>query len=82
MPKNIPSLKVNQLIRLLRSGGCEFYREGKGDHKLYVRHAGKQKRVAPIDMGQKELSPPYVLRIFRQFGFTDEEIENLLRQKY
>jgi hypothetical protein len=36
------------------------------------------KRVVPIDMGANEFSPPYVLRIFRQFGFTDEEIERLL----
>ena len=78
MPKNVPSLKANQLIRLLRSAGCEFYREGRGDHKLYVRQVSGQKRVVPIDMGQKEFSPPYVLRIFRQFGFTDEEIEKLL----
>jgi hypothetical protein len=48
MPKNVPSLKAKQLIRLLESGGCKF-------------------------------SPPYVLRIFRQFGFTDGEIEELLR---
>jgi len=34
MPKNLPSLKAKQLIRLLESGGCKFYREGKGDHKL------------------------------------------------
>jgi len=79
MPKNVPSLKANQLIRRLRSGGCEFYREGKGDHKLYVRYVAQQKRVVPIDMGEKEFSPPYVLRIFRQFGFTDEEIEELLK---
>jgi hypothetical protein len=39
----------------------------------------EQKRVVPIDMGAKELSPPYVLRIFRQFGFTDDEIERLLK---
>jgi len=38
MPKNVPSLKARQLIRLLESGGCKFYREGKGDHKLYVRY--------------------------------------------
>lgn len=79
MPKNLPSLKAKQLIRLLESGGCKFYREGKGDHKLYVRHVVGKKRVAPIDMGEREFSPPYVLRIFRQFGFTDSEIENLLK---
>jgi len=79
MPKNIPSLKVKQLIRILESSGCKFYREGKGDHRLYMRHVKGQKRVVPIDMGANELSPAYVLRIFRQFGFTDQEIEQLLK---
>jgi hypothetical protein len=37
-----------------------------------------RKRVVPIDMGARELSPLYVLRIFRQFGFTDEEIKGIL----
>ena len=79
MPKNIPALKPKELIRILESGGCAFLREGKGDHRLYYRfHEGK-KRVVPIDMGAKELSPPYVLRIFRQFGFSDEEIDALLK---
>jgi len=79
MPKNIPSLKPKELIRLLESGGCKFYREGKGDHRLYVRYLENQKRVVPIDMGAKEFSPLYVLRIFRQFGFTDSEIEIFLK---
>jgi hypothetical protein len=35
MPKNLPSLKARQLIRLLESGGCKLYRQGKGDHKRY-----------------------------------------------
>jgi predicted RNA binding protein YcfA (HicA-like mRNA interferase family) len=79
MPKNIPSLKPRELVRLLEKGGCSFYREGKGDHSIYVRILGSQRRVVPIDMGARELSPPYVLRIFRQFGFADDEIERLLR---
>ena len=79
MPRKIPSLKASQLIRLLKRGGCQFYRQGKGDHRLYVRYVGQQKRVVPIDMGEGEFSPPYVLRILRQFGFTDSEIEELLR---
>ncbi len=79
MLKNMPSLKARQLIRLIESGGCEFYREGKGDHKLYVRQTDVNNRVVPIDMGEREFSPPYVLRILRQFGFTDDEINELLR---
>ncbi|HSB05117.1 MAG TPA: type II toxin-antitoxin system HicA family toxin [Thermodesulfobacteriota bacterium] len=79
MPKSIPSLKPRELIRLLEKGGCSFYREGKGDHSIYVRTLENRKRVVPIDMGARELSPPYVLRIFRQFGFTDDEIERMLK---
>ena len=78
MPKNIPSLKPGELIRILENGGCAFLREGKGDHRLYIRYHQNRKRIVPIDMGAKELSPPYVLRIFRQFGFTDPEIDGLL----
>jgi len=79
MPKGIPALKPRELIHLLLKGGCEFYREGKGDHKLYIREIGDKKRVVPIDMGVNEFSPLYALRIFRQFGFTDTEIESLLK---
>ncbi|WP_017304583.1 type II toxin-antitoxin system HicA family toxin [Spirulina subsalsa] len=79
MPKNIPSIKPRQLIKLLEQSGCQFYREGKGDHCLYIRVLEKTKRIVPIDMGAKEMSPAYVLRIFRQFGFTDEEIDNIIK---
>ena len=44
-----------------------------------MRFVEGKKRVAPIDMGEREFSPPYVLRIFRQFGFADGEIDKLLR---
>jgi predicted RNA binding protein YcfA (HicA-like mRNA interferase family) len=79
MPKNIPSFKPRQLIHILEQNGCRFYREGKGDHRLFIRNIAGKKRIVPIDMGAGELSPPYVLRIFRQFGFTDGEIEEMLK---
>jgi predicted RNA binding protein YcfA (HicA-like mRNA interferase family) len=78
MPKNIPALKPRELIKILEKGGCRFYREGKGDHCLYTREVEGQRRVVPIDIGAGEMSPAYVLRIFRQFGFSNEEIESLL----
>ena len=40
MPKNIPSLKPRELVRLLEKGGCSFFREGKGDHSIYIRIFG------------------------------------------
>jgi len=81
MPKNIPSLKPRELIRILTDGGCSFLRHGKGDHDIYFRIVEGRKRVVPIDMGAGEFSPPYVIRIFRQFGFTDQEIDDLLEKR-
>ncbi|ERT05551.1 ycfA-like family protein [Lyngbya aestuarii BL J] len=53
MPKNIPALKPKQLIKILEQAGCQFYREGKGDHRLYIRELEAIKRIVPIDMGAK-----------------------------
>ena len=46
---------------------------------MYRREFENQNRIVPIDIGADEMSPAYVLRIFRQFGFTDNEIEKLLK---
>jgi hypothetical protein len=66
----------------LEKGECAFYREGRGDHRLFVRYLENKKRIVPIDMGASEFSSPYVQRIFRQFGFTDKEIEILILGSY
>jgi len=68
------------LIRILDHHGRKFYREGKGDHRLYIRYLDEKKRIVPIDMGAKEFSPVYGLRIFRQFGFTDDEMADFLKK--
>jgi len=81
MPKNVPSLKPRELLRILVAGDCSFLRHGKGDHDIYLRIVEGRKRIAPIDMGAGELSSPYVIRIFRQFGFTDQEIDELLANR-
>lgn len=79
MPKSVPSLKPKQLIKVIEQHGCEFYREGKGDHRLYMRMVKGKKRIIPIDIGAGEMSPAYVIRILRQLGFTDSEIENIFK---
>lgn len=47
MPRNIPSLKIKQLIKILKKAERRFYRKGKGDHQLYIRFVGDKKRIAP-----------------------------------
>ena len=45
MPKNIPSLKPKELIRLLRRGGCNFYREGKATTNCMFATAKAEKEL-------------------------------------
>jgi predicted RNA binding protein YcfA (HicA-like mRNA interferase family) len=78
VPKNIPSLKSRELIKILRKGGCEFYREGKGDHNMYFRLVNGMKRVVPIDMGQREFSPAYVT----SFEFLDNLVFPTRKSKH
>ncbi len=80
MRRQIPSLKPREFVRLIESNGCLFYRQGKGDHTLYVRYCEDRKRVVPIDMGQSEFSPAYLVRMLRQLGFTDVEIDLMFDQ--
>ena len=75
MLKNLPSLKAKQLVRLLKSGGCKFYREGKGDHKLYVRYIEGKKRVVPIDMGERSF------RLHMYYGYSVNLDSAILRLK-
>lgn len=73
MPKNIPSLKPRELVRLLEKGGCSFFKEGKGDHSIYVRAFGNQKRVAPIDVGQENY------RRLMSSAFLDNSVSRMMR---
>ncbi|MEG4212446.1 hypothetical protein [Microcoleus sp. S13_B4] len=43
-----------------------------------MREIEGRKSIVPIDIGAGKMSPTYVLRIFRQFGFTDPENEGMI----
>jgi hypothetical protein len=44
----------------------------------YLREKEGKVYGAPVVMAKKELSPKYMKLVFRQLGFTDEEIDVLL----
>lgn len=54
MPPNIPSLKPKKLVKILERSGCIYYREGKGDRRLYVGQVEDSHRVILIDMQLKK----------------------------
>ena len=36
MPKNVPSFKPKEPLRILVAGGCSFLRHGKGNNDIYL----------------------------------------------
>jgi predicted restriction endonuclease/predicted RNase H-like HicB family nuclease len=68
--KHISALKPRELVKLLEERSCTCYAEGRGSHQLYTSDLVNKRKVVSIDMGLREMSPAYVLRIFRQLGTT------------
>jgi predicted RNA binding protein YcfA (HicA-like mRNA interferase family) len=76
--KKVPSMSSKKLIRLVTKGGAIFDREGRGDHIIYKRKAKEKIVKAPILENKSELPGIYCLIVFKQLGFSDEEINQLL----
>ena len=78
MPKLIPAMSSRKFVRLLENGGARFVRQRGTSHAIYERVVNKVKLRAPLVMGKRGLSPKYMKTVFRQLGFTDEEIDAVL----
>ncbi len=78
MSKKIPPMSSKKFVKLLARGGARFVRQRSTSHAIFEREKERKMYRAPVVMGKKELSPKYMKLVFRQLGFTDEEIEALL----
>jgi predicted RNA binding protein YcfA (HicA-like mRNA interferase family) len=72
-------MSSKEFVRLLTQGSVTFVRQKSTSHAIFERIKGEAIYRAPVVMGKKELSPKYMKLVFRQLGFTDEEIEVLLK---
>ena len=45
---------------------------------LFMNESSIMLNCAPVVIGKQELSPKYTKTVFRQLGFTDEEIDAVL----
>jgi len=79
MPKSIPAMSSRKFVRLLEEGGARFVRQRGTSHAIYERIVDNVKLRAPVVIGKQELSPKYIKTVFRQLGFTNEEIDDVLR---
>lgn len=78
MPKKIPSMSSEKFTKLLKKGGAVFIRQKGTSYGIFERVKGDQIYRAPVVMGKHELSRKYIKLVFRQLGFSDEEIYDLL----
>jgi len=78
MPKKIPPMSSEKFVRLLKRGGAVFVRQKGTSHGIFQRVKEDHVYRAPVVMGKHELSPKYIKIVFRQLGFSDEEIYDLL----
>lgn len=80
MHRKIPALSSERFARLLERSGAQFVRQRRTDHAIYERTGHGRIWRAPVQMGKSELSPKYMKRVFRQLGYTDEEIDEALER--
>jgi len=76
--KKIPPMSSKKFVKLLTRGGGRFVRQKASSHAIFEREKEGKVYRAPVVMAKKELSPKYMKLVFRQLGFTDEEIDVLL----
>ena len=62
-------MTYRQLTRKLRRLGCQFYRQGKGDHEIWANDAMNSTAPIPNWRG-KDLKPGTVSAIMRQLGIA------------
>ncbi len=71
-------MSSERFARLLERSGARLMRQRRTDHAIYERTGHGRVWRAPVQMGKSELSPKYIKRVFRQLGYTDEEIVEAL----
>jgi predicted RNA binding protein YcfA (HicA-like mRNA interferase family) len=79
MYRKIPSMSSRKFMRLLGKGGATFVRQRATDHTIFERIVNGRRYAAPVLSGKRTLDPNYCKRVLRQLKFSDEEIDELLK---
>lgn len=60
-------MNYKELTKLLQKAGWQFYRNGKGSHKIWI-HPLLGRQIPVPDHGSKEIKPTLVRGIKKQAG--------------
>ena len=61
------AMNYNELTKLMKQAGWQFYRNGNGSHKIW-KHPERANKIAIPDHGSKEIRPTLVRGIMKQAG--------------
>jgi predicted RNA binding protein YcfA (HicA-like mRNA interferase family) len=78
MPK-FPDLKYKDIVKILKASGFEFYRNAKGDHRVWRRNIDCRHTIVP-DHGRKSLKRKIIKSILEDIGITVEKLTGKLKK--
>jgi len=67
-------LNYRELTRKLRALGCEFKRQAKGDHEVWVRLVPRGRTTVP-NWGNRDLKPGTISGILRDLQISRDDFE-------
>ena len=67
-------MNYRELTRKLRVLGCEFDRQAKGDHEIWIRTAAGVRTAIP-NWGSRDLRPGTIGAILRDLSITRIELD-------
>jgi predicted RNA binding protein YcfA (HicA-like mRNA interferase family) len=69
-------MTYRELTRKLRRLGCEFDRQARGDHEIWINTANRQRTTIP-NRGRRDLPLGTLHGILRDLGLTREELDRV-----
>ncbi|MCH8832312.1 MAG: type II toxin-antitoxin system HicA family toxin [Chloroflexi bacterium] len=68
-------VRYRELTRRLRALDCEFDRQAKGDHEIWINITTHARTTIP-NWGSRDLRPGTISAILRDLGISRSEFEN------
>ena len=67
-------MNCHQLTRKLKSLGCVFDRQAKGDHEIWLNPKEGLRTTIP-NWGSRDLKPGTISKIIRDLGIKKDELD-------
>ena len=67
-------MKYRELTRKLRKLGCQFDRQGKGSHEIWINLQTGEETTIP-SWGRKDLKPGTLARIMRELEIDRRDLD-------